>query len=77
MFTLGTGDLCEPVCGDGIVGDHGAAVKLRNEMSRLGAWALKGKERTWSLGLVRGAGGSRQAHKKIDQLLGTGQSGET
>jgi len=55
---MGHGDLCEPVAVTVMSAIHGAAVIIRQAISRLRLGG-KGKEKTWSLGI--GAQGRRSA----------------
>jgi 2-furoyl-CoA dehydrogenase large subunit len=51
VYTGHTGTYASQFAVTGLSAIHGAAVKLRNEMSRLAAWALKGKEKDLEFGI--------------------------
>jgi CO/xanthine dehydrogenase Mo-binding subunit len=51
VYTGHTGTYASQFAVTGLSAIHGAAVKLRKEMSRLAAWALKGKEKDLEFGI--------------------------
>jgi CO/xanthine dehydrogenase Mo-binding subunit len=51
VYTGHTGTYASQFAVTGLSAIHGAAAKLRNEMSRLAAWALKGKEKDLEFGI--------------------------
>ena len=70
-YTGHTGTYASQFAVTGLAAIHGAAEKLRKEMSRLAAWALKAKEKNLEFGI--GAQGPEvrvKRHEEIDQLLG-------